>query len=178
LLRLRSRALDRLGTAEATRTRSLDEGDAPIAAWSLAPVIEPADRIGLREAVGRLEASVREVLELTYFRGLTAPAIAEQTNVPVGTVRSRLARGLRQLRAALDTSFTTAVLESDGKIDHTYFRATAPPCSGATSANEPVLAGDYFASGKASIDPGCAQIGTTATGSATATLPGAGPVGL
>jgi RNA polymerase sigma-70 factor, ECF subfamily len=102
LLRLRSRALDRLGTAEATRTRSLDEGDPPVAESSLAPVIEPADRIGLREAIGRLEAGVREVLELTYFRGLTAPAIAEQTSVPVGTVRSRLARGLRELRAALD----------------------------------------------------------------------------
>jgi hypothetical protein len=190
--------------------------------------------------------------------------------------------------ADIGTSFKTAVLESDGKIDHTYFRATAPPtisaasavtiddpngtmtilsaspvvsnssfigaspftdlvriggdsspvfdhvlvqnahcgfhdfggtnnsprvtnsiieglsygvmayttkpvfencvfqnngndvglCSGATSANEPVLTGNYFASGKASIDPGCAQIGTTATGSATATIPGAGPVGL
>jgi RNA polymerase sigma-70 factor, ECF subfamily len=102
LLRLRSRALDRLGTAEATRTRSLDEGDPPVAESGLEPVLEPADRIGLREAIGRLEASVREVLELTYFRGLTAPAIAEQTSVPVGTVRSRLARGLRELRAALD----------------------------------------------------------------------------
>jgi hypothetical protein len=51
-------------------------------------------------------------------------------------------------------------------------------CSGATSANEPVLTGNYFASGNASIDPGCAQIGTTATSSATTTIAGAGPVGL
>jgi hypothetical protein len=51
-------------------------------------------------------------------------------------------------------------------------------CTGATSANEPVLMGDYFAAGKASIDPSCMQIGTTAMSSATATIPGAGPVGL
>jgi hypothetical protein len=51
-------------------------------------------------------------------------------------------------------------------------------CSGATSANTPVLTGDYFASGKASIDSMCAQIGTAATSSATATIAGAGPVGL
>jgi RNA polymerase sigma-70 factor, ECF subfamily len=102
LLRLRSRALDRLGTAEATRTRSLDEGDPPVAESSLAPAIEHADRIGLREAIGHLDTSVREVLELTYFRGLTAQAIADQMSIPVGTVRSRLARGLRELRATLE----------------------------------------------------------------------------
>jgi RNA polymerase sigma-70 factor (ECF subfamily) len=102
LLRLRSRALDRLGTAEATRTRSLDEDDSPVAESTLGMAIEQADRIGLRDAIGRLDASVREVLELTYFRGLTAQAIADQMNTPVGTVRSRLARGLRALRAALE----------------------------------------------------------------------------
>jgi RNA polymerase sigma-70 factor, ECF subfamily len=101
LLRLRSRALDRLGRAEATRTRSLEEGEPPVAASSLAPAIEQADRIGLLQAIRRLESGVGEVLELTYFRGLTAQAIAEETSVPVGTVRSRLARGLRELRAAL-----------------------------------------------------------------------------
>jgi hypothetical protein len=51
-------------------------------------------------------------------------------------------------------------------------------CSGATPANEPVLTGDYFAAGKASIDPSCLQIGTAAMNSATATISGAGPVGL
>lgn len=102
LLRLRSRALDRLGTAEATRTRSLEEGDPPAPESSLAPFIEHADRIGLRDAIGRLDSGVREVLELTYFRGLTAQAIADQLSIPVGTVRSRLARGLRELRAALE----------------------------------------------------------------------------
>jgi RNA polymerase sigma-70 factor (ECF subfamily) len=102
LLRLRSRALDRLGTAEATRTQPLDESDPAVAGSRLAPVIERADGIGLREAVGRLDGSVRETLELTYFCNLTAQAIADRMSVPVGTVRSRLARGLRDLRVALE----------------------------------------------------------------------------
>jgi RNA polymerase sigma-70 factor (ECF subfamily) len=101
-LRLRSRALDRLGTAEATRTRSLDEGDPLATGASLAPALEHADRIGLQKAIGRLDIAVRDVLELTYFRGLTAQVISDRMNIPVGTVRSRLARGLRELRAALD----------------------------------------------------------------------------
>jgi hypothetical protein len=51
-------------------------------------------------------------------------------------------------------------------------------CSGATTANQPVLTGDYFSSGKPVIDESCVQIGTAATSSATATIAGAGPVGL
>jgi len=51
-------------------------------------------------------------------------------------------------------------------------------CSGATKANQPVLMGDYYASGKPVIDQACVQIGTAATSSATATIAGAGPVGL
>jgi RNA polymerase sigma-70 factor (ECF subfamily) len=102
LLRLRSRALDRLGAAEVARTQSLEDGGLPVAESTLGPAIEQADRISLGDAVARLDADVREVLELTYFRGLTARAIAARMTIPEGTVRSRLARGLRELRAALE----------------------------------------------------------------------------
>jgi RNA polymerase sigma-70 factor (ECF subfamily) len=102
MLRLRSRALDRLGKAEVARTQSLEECVPPVAGSSLAPAFEEVDRIGLREVIDRLDAPVREVLERTYFRGLTALAIAEEMGMPEGTVRSRLARGLRELRAALE----------------------------------------------------------------------------
>jgi RNA polymerase sigma-70 factor (ECF subfamily) len=99
LVRLRSRAIDRMGRV-GLRTTPIDEtDDARLGTFSLP--IEQADQIGLREAVDRLDPDVREVLELTYFRGMTADAIAQTSGTPVGTVRSRLARGLRHLRAAL-----------------------------------------------------------------------------
>jgi RNA polymerase sigma-70 factor, ECF subfamily len=104
LLRLRSRALDRLGRAESQRTVSTDAPRQDDPRDAVAPSLEHADRIGLREAVEQLEAGVRETLELTYFRGMTADDVARQTGVPVGTVRSRLARGLRLLRATLQRS--------------------------------------------------------------------------
>ncbi len=104
LLRLRSRALDRLGRAEAQRTLSIETSGPDEPQDRVGPALEHADRIGLREAVEQLEGGVREVLELTYFRGMTADAVAQQTDIPVGTVRSRLARGLRVLRAALERS--------------------------------------------------------------------------
>jgi len=103
LLRLRSRALDRRGRAESTRTQSL-EGSAGVEERALAsaPPEPTADRIALRQGMEKLEPGVREVLELTYFRDLTAQAIAEHLGVPVGTVRSRLARGLDGLRKMLE----------------------------------------------------------------------------
>ncbi len=51
-------------------------------------------------------------------------------------------------------------------------------CFGATSANKPIFDGNYYASGAAIFDASCVQAGTTATNTATAAIPGAGPVGL
>jgi hypothetical protein len=51
-------------------------------------------------------------------------------------------------------------------------------CSGATTANQPVLTGDYYASGKPVIDQSCVQVGTAAASSTTTTIAGAGPAGL
>jgi hypothetical protein len=66
-------------------------------------------------------------------------------------------------------------------FENTVFQSNSTDvgeCDGATTANQPVLTGDYFASGKPAFDTGCTQIGTTATNDATATIPGVGPVGL
>lgn len=101
LMRLRSRALDRLGRAAIARHQGLLEEAAPEGP-AASDVVEPSDSIGLQQAVERLDADVRDVLELTYFRGLTAEALAIHLGIPVGTVRSRLARGLRSLRVLLD----------------------------------------------------------------------------
>ncbi len=55
----------------------------------------------MRRGLAELESDVRQVLEYTYFAGLTAKEIAERAGVPLGTVKSRLARGLAALEAAL-----------------------------------------------------------------------------
>jgi RNA polymerase sigma-70 factor, ECF subfamily len=99
-VRLRSRALDRLNRAELRHTRSLQESPA---AFELAFETSPSevDGIAVRRALDGVEANVRRVLELTFFDGLTAREIAELAGVPVGTVKSRLARGLDALEALL-----------------------------------------------------------------------------
>lgn len=100
MLRVRSRALDRL------RHVQMREGKAPSLAADAdarptsAPADEP-DRARARDALAVLPAANREVLELAYFGGLTCREIALRCDVAEGTVKSRLASGLSQLRSAL-----------------------------------------------------------------------------
>ncbi len=105
LVRLRSRALDRLGGIERSRMESLDahheERALPGAGVAQHPSV---DGIAVRAALERLGADVREALELAYFGGLTMREIADRSGVPLGTVKSRIARGLAALSSLLDVA--------------------------------------------------------------------------
>ncbi|HEX6655597.1 MAG TPA: sigma-70 family RNA polymerase sigma factor, partial [Candidatus Limnocylindria bacterium] len=66
-------------------------------AWALAS----EQRAAVREAVAALPQPQRDVVALRFFRDLTIEEIAETTKTPVGTVKSRLHRGLASLRDTL-----------------------------------------------------------------------------
>lgn len=101
LVRLRSRALDRLGRS--ARFEAIRIALQPHARVSAEPGTDCSERrLAVREALAELDADVRDALQLTYFEGLTSAEIAERTGVPVGTVKSRLARGLQRLQLVLD----------------------------------------------------------------------------
>lgn len=55
-------------------------------------------------ALQQLESRYREVIELSYFEGLSHAKIANHLDTPLGTVKSRLRDGLKQLRKILDVS--------------------------------------------------------------------------
>lgn len=73
----------------------------------------PADEVRRREesrarvvqAVLALAEPYRTAVLLRYFEELPPRKIATRLDVPVATVKSRIARGLRQLRATLDEEF-------------------------------------------------------------------------
>lgn len=103
LVRLRSRALDRLGGADRTRTCPLDANDELPASRAFDTAHPPTiDGIAVRAALQHLGTDVREALELCYFGGLTLREIAERKGVPLGTIKSRIARGLNALSSLLD----------------------------------------------------------------------------
>jgi RNA polymerase sigma factor (sigma-70 family) len=71
------------------------------------PPVEDAAWAGLRgervrQALGALPPAQREALVLAYYAGYTQREIAERTNTPLGTVKTRMLAGMRKLRDLLD----------------------------------------------------------------------------
>jgi len=59
-------------------------------------------RAEVREALTELPAAQRQVLEMAYFDGKTQVQIAEELQIPLGTVKTRTLAAMRKLRAALE----------------------------------------------------------------------------
>lgn len=101
--RMRSRALDRRATG-ARQARLADDvrrelGDEPAVSPPAAEAPLDGDRV--RGQIKGLGSDLAAVIELAYFEGLTSSQIAERLAIPVGTVKSRMARALSTLREGL-----------------------------------------------------------------------------
>lgn len=60
------------------------------------------DTIDLRTHVATLESKYQIVLNALYFEGMTQQEASEELNIPLGTIKSRLKIGLRELRKIYD----------------------------------------------------------------------------
>ena len=89
-----ARMVSRPDAAELDETVSVATTADEPEAWTLAG----EQRAAVREAVASLPQPQRDVVALRFFRDLSLEEIAETTNTPVGTVKSRLHRGLANLR--------------------------------------------------------------------------------
>jgi len=58
----------------------------------------------LKQQLHRLPAAQRQVIEMTYFDGLSQREIAASTQLPLGTVKTRIELGLRKLANMLVTA--------------------------------------------------------------------------
>jgi RNA polymerase sigma-70 factor (ECF subfamily) len=97
----RSRALDHV------RRRSDQPTDADVLVALGGGEEDPAfqdviDRAHVGEALARIPEQERELLRLRFWEGLSQTEIAERTGQPLGTVKSRMLAGLRNLRLHLD----------------------------------------------------------------------------
>lgn len=89
-------------------------GHDPVAAgWVEDTADLVADRAPLADALAALSAADRHVLLLVAWADLPYQEVAEALGIPVGTVRSRLNRARRKVRAALgaDPAFRGEVAE-------------------------------------------------------------------
>lgn len=67
----------------------------------VAEVDRPREQALVRQALDDLPEEQRDVIAKMYFDGSTQREIAEQTGLPLGTVKSRTLLGMRRLRAIL-----------------------------------------------------------------------------
>jgi RNA polymerase sigma-70 factor, ECF subfamily len=96
---LRNAYLHRMRTRKRHRTVPLDAvGDMPEDAPDEPPVVEPSR---LQDALNELDEAFRTPLILFYFEEFSYKDIANQMELPIGTVMSRLARGKAYLRQRL-----------------------------------------------------------------------------
>lgn len=98
----RSRAIDHL-------RKRIPEPREPETAAALAdrqsnPVAGPdeaIDRWRIVQLLGRLPGEEVDLLRMRFYEGLSQREIAESTGIPLGTVKMRMAQGLRRLRDML-----------------------------------------------------------------------------
>ena len=103
----RNRSIDRIRSIQ-RRTRLRDDFEKETVADESTGVREALSGVDasekvqiLRDAVGRLSAEQRRVIELAFFRGLTQSEIAALLGQPLGTVKARARRGLLKLKEIL-----------------------------------------------------------------------------
>ncbi len=107
LMIFRNKAIDRL-RARGRRARLAGQAAAEPALWcgvsgpSGDDAAEDQDRASLvRTALLSLPAEQRKHIELAFLKGITHHGIAEALELPLGTVKTSIRRGLLRLRAAL-----------------------------------------------------------------------------
>lgn len=95
----RNLALDKL------RSREISENKKNISGDKINSVVDHyhsehinTDKIGLRDLVTKLDSDKRKLIEMIYFFGFTQSEVAEELNIPLGTVKTRVRASLRQLR--------------------------------------------------------------------------------
>lgn len=76
-------------------TQELD--GSPTAQRQAAPVTFRPEHIGLQEITQKLIPEQRQIIDLLYFGGFTQSEVAEELNLPLGTVKTRARTALKVL---------------------------------------------------------------------------------
>lgn len=96
------RAIDALRTRKGLAQPTDDPPDIKDERADVAARVEMVlDAEAVRAALGGLPEEQKAVVEMAYYQGLTHVEIAEKTNLPLGTVKSRLRLALDKIRVAL-----------------------------------------------------------------------------
>lgn len=104
ILMTRSLAIDRLRSLRRQPAANLADAPEPASSADSPETRAESDQRSRRvqAALSRLPAEQRSLLELAFFSGLSHSEIAEQSTLPLGTVKTRIRSGLTRLRTELE----------------------------------------------------------------------------
>ena len=97
---VRNEAITRL-RSKARRLRLVDRVAAEPIEHDELPIVDVVETGRVRKALAALPPEQRRPLELAYYDYMTHSEIAKTLDQPLGTVKSRIAMGLRKIGAAL-----------------------------------------------------------------------------
>ena len=101
----RSRAIDRLRSKGAAHRKinrlQTQQNLSPSSNVPLEKVSQHEQNGTLRAALSQLSQAEQQILNMMYFEGLSQSAIAQNLDIPLGTVKTRSRRGLIKLRQIL-----------------------------------------------------------------------------
>ncbi|OEK02160.1 hypothetical protein BFP97_11775 [Roseivirga sp. 4D4] len=99
----RNAAIDKVRSKEINRSAKTDSIDDYVYTIDSQNQSElPIDGIGVKELMNDLAEEQRFVLLKVYFEGFTHSEIAEEFDIPLGTVKTRLRSALKHLRKRLE----------------------------------------------------------------------------
>lgn len=100
LLMTRSRAIDKLRTRRASASNQTEELESTTSLpTQLAESEEVRDRVSY--CLGELTSIQQQLVELAFFNGLSHSQIASHLDMPLGSVKSHIRKGLIKLRHSL-----------------------------------------------------------------------------
>jgi RNA polymerase sigma factor (sigma-70 family) len=98
----RNLAIDKTRSKEISKDRKTDDIEELVSKIDRKEQSELSiDTIGLKEVLERLPAEQRFVVEYLYLKGYTQSELAEEFNIPLGTVKTRLRMAMMDLRNEL-----------------------------------------------------------------------------
>lgn len=92
------------GFKKETKTKSIDEFVYESEAWSESPNIKD---IGLERVIKSLDEKYRVLIDMAYLHGYTHQEIHEKTQIPIGTIKTRLRTAIIELRRVLSEMATS-----------------------------------------------------------------------
>jgi RNA polymerase sigma-70 factor (ECF subfamily) len=99
----RNLAIDKTRSKEISKVRKTDDIDDLVNKIDRKQQTEQnVDIIGLKEVLGRLSEDQKFVVEHLYLKGYTQSELADEFNIPLGTVKTRLRLALIELRLILE----------------------------------------------------------------------------